>query len=125
MGPVQTSHGAYPSPTFSVFCTIGGAGSIQLTVHVAWDDIPNDDLPIITGGSKKKRWALSHTEDVFPVPMFLKKEMEREKVRLQILSHPWLAPLHLMPKIEDADVFLLLCWPTENSSGTLKTHLEP
>lgn len=44
--------------------------------------------------------------------------MERDRVRSQITNHPQLAPLHLMPKTEDADGFLLLCLPTS------KTHLE-
>lgn len=39
--------------------------------------------------------------------------------RSQIPSHRQLTPLHLMPKTEDADGFLLLFLPTS------KTHLEP
>lgn len=80
LGPVHSSQGAYyPWPTLSVFCIIRAGGSVQLAIYVAWDDIPNDDLPIITGGGKKKRGALSHTQDVLLVPVVLRKrEMEKD-----------------------------------------------
>lgn len=64
---------AHPPTTFSIFCAIRSAGGIQFAAHVAGDDIPNDNLPIIAGGGKEKRGALSHTQDVLLVSVVLGK----------------------------------------------------
>ena len=94
LGPCRVAMGA--APTFSIFCAIRGAGGIQLAVHVAWDDIPDDNLPIVTGGGEERRWTMSHTENVFLVSMVLGK-IEGNRVRNPISSHPQLTCPHSMP----------------------------